>query len=418
MNGRERLEAALNHRTSDRICVDFGSTPVTGIHVSALTKLRQAVLGDSNHRVKVIEPYQMLGEVDDPLRKSLGIDVIGISPPKNLFGFAQKDWKPFALFDGTEVLVPGDFNITVDDKGDSYIYPKGDTGVAPSGHMPKNGYFFDAIIRQDPIDESKLNPEDNLEEFGLLSENDLAYFRQQKAEIEARSQYGCVLVVPGCAFGDIALVPAPFLKHPKGIRDISEWYMSTAMRQDYVRDVFERQCRIAEENIQTLIELFGDTVQVVMLSGTDFGTQNGPFISLDTYRKLFQPFQKRLNDLVHQQSNWKTFMHSCGSIYTFIPDFIEAGFDILNPVQCSAKNMDAVCLKKEFGQDLVFWGGGVNTQKTIAFGTPDEVYREVRERIDIFHANGGFVFNSIHNLQGNTPIENILAMFRAVKDSV
>ena len=212
-----------------------------------------------------------------------------------------------------------------------------------------------------------------------------------------------MLVIPGAAFGDIALVPAPFLKYPKGIRDVQEWYISTAMRRDYVCKVFEKQCEIALQNITTLIELFGDCVQAAMITGTDFGTQRGPFISLKSYRELFFPFHKQVNDLIHKQSNWKTFIHSCGSVYDLIPHFIEAGFDILNPVQCSAAKMDARTLKKEFGKDIVFWGGGVDTQKTIAFGTPDEVYREVRERIEIFAPGGGFVFNSVHNVQGNTP---------------
>jgi len=223
--------------------------------------------------------------------------------------------------------------------------------------------------------------------------------------------------VPGAAFGDIALVPATFLKHPKGIRDVEEWYISTVARKDYVRTVFERQCEIAEQNIATLIDLFGDLIDAAMITGTDFGTQRGPFISQAAYRDLFQPFHKRVNALIHSKSKWKTFIHSCGSVYQLIPDFIESGFDILNPVQCSAAEMDPVRLKKEFGKDVTFWGGGVDTQKTISFGTPQEVYDEVRQRIDIFNENGGFVFNSIHNIQGPTPTENMLALFRAVRDS-
>jgi uroporphyrinogen-III decarboxylase len=113
---------------------------------------------------------------------------------------------------------------------------------------------------------------------------------------------------------------------------------------------------------------------------------------------------------------WKTFIHSCGSVYRLIPDFIAAGFDVLNPVQCSASEMDPVRLKREFGRDLVFWGGGVDTQRTLPFGTPEEVYREVRERVAIFNEGGGFVFNTIHNIQGPTPVENLLAMFRALRD--
>ena len=417
VTSRERLRRTLNHRQPDRVCVDFGATPVTGIHVTALTRLRQAVLGESDYRVKVIEPYQMLGEVDDQLRDALGIDVIGVPPRKTLFGTVNEDWKPFKLNDGTEALVSGDFNVTVDDAGDTYIYPEGDMSVPPSGLMPKGGYFFDSIIRQEPVDDSKLDPQDNLEEFGLLSDDDLAYCRRMREWFQQRGDCGRLLGVPGTAFGDIALVPAPFLKAPKGIRDVEEWYISTALRKDYVLEVFSRQCEIAEKNIQTLIDLFGDTVDVAFITGTDFGTQRGPFISNETYRELYQPFLRRVNDLIHANSAWKTFMHSCGSVFQLIPDFIETGFDILNPVQCSAAEMDPIQLKQEFGKDLVFWGGGVDTQQTIAFGTPDQVYDEVRQRIEIFSTDGGFVFNTIHNIQGNTPTENILAMFRAIRDS-
>ena len=418
MNGRERLALTLRHEEPDRVCVDFGATPVTGIHASAISRLRQAVLGNGQYRVKVNEPYQMLGEIDDELRTALGIDVIGRSARKTMFGTVNSDWKPFTLFDGTEALVSGDFQFTVDEKtGDLLIHPEGDRTAPPSGRMPKGGYFFDSIIRQEPIDESRLDPAANLEEFSLLGDEDIAYFREARDWFAARPESGAMLVVPGAAFGDIALVPAPFLKYPKGIRDVQEWYISTASRRPYVYQVFEKQCEIALQNITKLIEIFGDCVQAAMITGTDFGTQRGPFISLKSYRELFFPFHKQVNDLIHKQSNWKTFIHSCGSVFDLIPHFIEAGFDILNPVQCSAAKMDARTLKKEFGKDIVFWGGGVDTQKTIAFGTPDEVYREVRERIEIFAPGGGFVFNSVHNVQGNTPTENMLAMFRAIRDS-
>ncbi len=419
MNGRERLAATLSHQEPDRVCVDFGATFVTGIHASAISKLRREVLGDPDYRVKIIEPYQMLGEIDDELLEALGIDVVGKMPRTTIFGTVNTDWKPFTLFDGTEVLVSGDFNVTVEEAtGDLLMYPEGDTTLAPSGRMPKGGYFFDSIVRQAPIDDDKLDPADNLQEFGLLSEEDLAYFQTAADWFDERAESGAVLVIPGSAFGDVALVPAPFLKHPKGIRDVEEWYISTVARRDYVYEVFEKQCEIALQNIETLIELFGDRVQVALITGTDFGTQRGPFISCDAYRILYHPFHKQVNDLIHAKSTWKTFTHSCGSVYDLIPDFIESGFDILNPVQCSAAKMDSETLKQEFGQDVVFWGGGVDTQKTMPFGTPDEVYREVRERIDVFAPGGGFVFNSVHNIQGNTPTENILAMFRAIRDSV
>jgi len=414
---RSRLQSALDHRQPDGVPMDFGGTAVTGIHVSAVSRLRQRVLGEKDYRVRVIEPYQMLGEVDDALREALGIDVIGVPGRRSMFGTVGKNWKPFRLFDGTECLVPSDFNVTPAPDGGWLVYPEGDTSVPPSGHMPQGGYFFDAIIRQDPIDEEKLDPANNLEEFGLLGEADLAYYRQKKEWLEQRPDCGCILSVPGSAFGDIALVPAAWLKHPKGIRDVAEWYISTKTRRDYVYAVFERQCAIALENIKTLIDLFGDLVQAAFVTGTDFGTQRGPFISVQSYRDLFKPFHRQVASLIHERSNWKVFIHSCGSVYRLIPDFIDAGFDILNPVQCSAAEMDAARLKSEFGSRAAFWGGGVDTQKTLPFGTPEQVYREVRERINIFGQGGGFVFNSVHNIQGNTPVENIEAMFKAVEDS-
>ena len=416
MTSRERVQRALDHQQPDRVPVDFGGTAVTGIHVAAVTRLRQAVLGNKDYRVKVIEPYQMLGEVDEELRAALGIDVAGLMTRKTLFGFENGDWKPCTLFDGTQCLVPGNFNITTNAAGDWLIYPEGDTSVPASGRMPKGAYFFDSIVRQPPVDEDKLNPADNCEEFALIDAATLQWYERRIAELEATGR-GVILTMPGTAFGDIALVPAPWLKHPKGIRDIEEWYVSTAIRKDYVHAIFEKQCEIGLQNIAALIKLLGDRVQAVFLTGTDFGTQRGPFISKDAYRELFKPYHICVNKLIHQHSKWKTFIHSCGSVYDLLPDFAEAGFDILNPVQCSAACMDARTLKKEFGKHFTFWGGGANTQQTLPFGTPDDVYREVRERVEIFGEGGGFVFDTVHNIQGPTPVENMLAMFKALQDA-
>jgi hypothetical protein len=416
MNSRERLQAALEHRQPDRVPVDFGGTAVTGIHVAAVHRLRQAVLGDAAWCVKVIEPYQMLGEVDAELAAALGIDVVGLIPRRTMFGFENAGWKPFTLFDGTPVLVPENFKTITDVNGDLLIYPEGDPTAPPSGRMPKGYYFFDTIVRQPPVDDDKLNVADNTEEFGLLSAADLAWYQRRITELDA-GQRGIILTMPGTAFGDIALVPAPWMKYPKGIRDIEEWYVSTVARKDYVLEIFEKQCAIGLKNLETLIGLLGDRVQAVFLTGTDFGTQRGLFISPAAYREMYKPYHQRVNKLIHQRCQWKTFIHSCGSVRELLPEFIEAGFDILNPVQCSAVGMDARELKREFGRHLVFWGGGANTQQTLQFGTADEVYRECRERIEIFGAGGGFVFDAVHNVQATTPTANLLAMFKALKDS-
>ena len=245
----------------------------------------------------------------------------------------------------------------------------------------------------------------------------LAYFAGEADRLRRESDRAILANFGGTAFGDIALVPAPWLKNPKGIRDIAEWYISTISRFDYVYELFRRQCDIALANLAKIYDAVGDRVSVVFITGTDFGTQNGPFISPAAYRKLYQPFHRRVNDWVHAHTPWKTFIHSCGSVIALLPDLVEAGFDILNPVQCSAAGMDPRTLKEEFGAQIAFWGGGVDTQKTLPFGTPEEIRRQVRERMKIFGRGGGFVFNTIHNVQAGIPAENLVALYEAVRET-
>jgi len=419
MNSRQRVEAALNHQQPDRVPLDLGASAVTGMHVSSVYLLRQALkLDGPGTPVKVVEPYQMLGEIAPDLMDALGVDVVGLVGPRGLFGFENEDWKPWTTFDGTPVLVPGAFNTESEPNGDVLMYPEGDRSAPPSGRMPKGGYYFDTIVRQEPIDEKNLNVEDNLQEFGPISDEDLDHFAQETRRLHAQSDRAILATFGGTAFGDIALVPAPWLKHPKGIRDIEEWYISTATRFDYVYEVFERQCEIGLQNLAKLNYMVGDAVTAVFVTGTDFGTQNGPFISPATYRKLYQPFHRRVNDWIHEHTPWKSFCHSCGSVAALLPDLCDAGFDILNPVQCSAADMDPRTLKDRFGRRISFWGGGVDTQRTLPFGTPQQVRREVQERIAIFGRGGGFVFNTVHNVQANTPAENLLALYEAVREAI
>ena len=415
MNSRERAEKALNHEETDRVPIDFGSTPVTGISAGIVSKLREYYKLDIKTPVKVIEPFQMLGEIAYDLKQKMGIDFIGLSGKKNMFGFRNEGWKNWQLFDGTKVLVPENFNTEFEEDGSVLQYPEGDKSVLASGKMPKNGYYFDAIIRQTPIDDNNLHVEDNLEEFKELSDEDLKYFEKEAEDLFKNTDYAIVANIGGISFGDIGVLPAPSLKNPKGIRDIEEWYVSMITRKNYIQDIFEKQCEIAIENMDKFRQAVSNKVSVILTSTTDFGTQRYPFLSNELYQELYKPFHKKVNNWVHNNTRWKTFMHSCGSIEKLIPEFIEAGFDILNPVQLSAADMDARSLKEKYGNQMIFWGGGVDTQKTLPFGTTDEVTGEVKERIEIFSKNGGFVFSSIHNVQANTPVENIVAMIEAAK---
>ncbi len=417
MNSRERVQLALDHQEADRVPLDLGGCGQTGMQVTMVYALRQALrLDPPGTPVKVVEPFQMLGEIKPDLWDALQVDVTGLGGVDNFFGYKNEDWKPWKTFDGTPVLVPGRFNTKPEENGDIFHYPQGDWSAPPSAKMPKDGFYFDNIVRQPPFDDDSLNVEDNLEEFGPVSKEDLDHLQAESQRLYTQTDKAIVMVLGGMAFGDIALVPGPMLKNPKGIRDMTEWYMSTVTRQDYVRGIFERQCEIALENLPKIYAAVGERIQVAWISGADFGAQNNCLISPRSFRSLYKPYYKQINDWVHQNTGWKTFIHSCGSILPLIPDFIEAGFDILNPVQTSAVNMDPTTLKERFGDQITFWGGGIDTQHTLPFGTPDEVRAEVRERLEIFGKGGGFVFNPIHNVQSGVPIENLLAMYEAFQE--
>jgi hypothetical protein len=408
------VESALRHEEPDKVPVDLGSTAVTGIHARAVAGLRDHY-GLEKRPVKVWEPYQFLGSIDNDLLDILGVACCGLVSRNTLFGFPNEDWKEFRTPWGQEVLVSSHFQTTESPDRGLWIYPKGDLEAPPSGHMPRSGFFFDTIIRQEPVDENNLNVEDNLEEFAPVSDEDLRYFEREAKKL-AGSDRAVVATFGGTAFGDISLVPAPFLKRPRGIRDITEWYISTVTRQDYIHQVFSRQCEIALENLAKINSAVGDLVSVLFVCGTDFGTQSSQFCSPDTYESLWAPYYRRINDWVHQHTSWKTFKHCCGAVEPLVSHFIDSGFDILNPVQISATGMDPKKLKDKYGDRLVFWGGGVDTQKTLPFGRPNEVREEVLRLLDVFAAGGGYVFNTVHNIQANVPIANIAAMIEAVKE--
>jgi hypothetical protein len=414
MNHKERMRKALNHEPWPEIPVDFGSTAVTGMHALAVEKLRD-YYGLEKRPVKVEEPYQFLGRLDDDLLDAMAVDTIGISPRNTLFGFPNENWKEFRTWWGQTVLVSGHFQTRPSPDGGLFIYPGGDLSVAPSGHMPRGGYFFDSIVRQQPIEEAGLKADDNLEEFTPVSEEDLQYF-EREARAAAGSGRSVVANFGGTALGDIALVPGPSLKAPRGIRDVAEWYVSTVTRRELVHEIFARQTEIGLANLEKIFSRVGNIPEVVFICGTDFGTQQSQFCSEKTFESLYAPYYKKLNDWIHAHTSWKTFKHSCGAVEIFLKHFIACGFDILNPVQISAKGMDPEILKERYGDKIVFWGGGVDTQKTLPFGTPGEVRAEVLRNCEIFSRQGGFVFNTVHNVQANVPVENIVAMLDAVKE--
>jgi len=255
---------------------------------------------------------------------------------------------------------------------------------------------------------------DNLEEFGPLTD---AAIDDIAADVKAANdgEYALFGNFGGTALGDIALVPAVNLKDPRGIRDVAEWYVSTRSRRDYIHKIYERQVEIALGNLERIHARIGDSIDILFLCGTDFGTQSSSFCSVSTFNELWFPHYKLMCDWIHGHTSWKIFKHTCGSAARFFDSFVEAGIDIVNPVQCSAVGMEPEQLKAKYGDRLVFWGGGVDTQQVLPFGTPEQVREQVLRRCEIFAPGGGFVFNTIHNIQAGTPVANILAMVNALR---
>ena len=410
---RQLVLDAVAHRQPARVPVDFGSTAVTGVHATCVAALRE-YYGLEKRLVKVHEPYQMLGFIEEDLQQAMSIDTQGLYRRGTMFGYRNENWKEWD-FNGMKVLVGGGFEVATDEKGDILIYPEGDRGTKPSGRMPKGGQFFDSIIRQEHFDDERLDPQDNCEEFTEISDADVAEIAADAREARASGR-AVVAGLGGTAFGDIALVPGPQMKDPKGIRDVAEWYMSTRSRKEYVHAIFQKQCEVGLKNLAKINAAAGDLIDVVFLCGTDFGTQTSAFCSVPAFRDMWLPYYKEVCGWVHRNTSWKCFKHSCGSVERFIESMIEAGFDILNPVQCSAAGMEEKGLKAKYGDRITFWGGGVDTQKTLPFGSAAEVREQVLRRCEVFAPGGGFVFNTIHNIQAGTPVENIVAMLDAVRE--
>lgn len=413
MTGKEKLKLALNHEEGP-LLLDIGGMPTTGIHCIVLEQVRE-YLGLEKRPIKILEPVQMLGVLDEDIREALGIQTQPCWGANCMMGFpAKDDYKEWRTPWGQEVLVPKDFVTTTDEKGDTLLYACGDTNYKAAGRMPRTGMFFDNTERFPEFDEDNYRLEDNLEEFGPIPQDDLDWLALQRQRYEASSN---VIMgnLGGTAFGDIALVPGPMLKEPKGIRDVTEWYISIASRPEILHEIFEYQAHYAIENLEKMHHVLGETIQIAYICGTDFGTQKGPFCSTQTFKEMYKPYYKRVNDWIHEHTTWKTFKHSCGSIKDLIPELIDSGFDCLNPVQWTAGNMDRKEIKKLYGDRIVYWGGGIDTQKTLPLGTRQQVFDEALECCRIFGKGGGFVFNTIHNIIPGVPPENVVALADAVK---
>ena len=417
MNSKERVLAAINHRQSDKVPIDIGAAHNTGISVCALMRLRDA-LGLPKKDIPIYETMQMLGEVDDDVRRVLGGDVIGLNNKYDFLGVPfDGDNQLFIMPDGTRTLINSKHKVRSEQDGRTYLYPQGNDSFGASVLMPKGGYFFDNIDRSPPFDEDHLSPiKDYEDSFPVMDDDEARYYETQAKRLATETEYAVLGVFGRGSLGDPSILPGASSLNPQGIRRYEDWIMAQLLYPEYIHEVFKMHTQSAIRNLEIYRQAVGDKIQIVVISGTDFGTQGGPIMSINTFRDLYKPYYKKMNDWVHQNTNWKTFYHSCGAIADYLDDFVEMGVDIINPVQLSANGMDGLMLKEKYGDRIVFWGGGVNTQKTLAGRSLDEIEKEVKERLDVFSPGGGYVFATIHNIVGNVPAENIKTVFKTAKE--
>lgn len=376
MKGRERVLTALNHKEPDRIPIDIGGSGACGIDIVAYKNLINYLGLDVQNKVKPINNIgEQLASVDERVFQYLGVDV----RPLRLRGLSKL----------SEIIEKEDGFYYIDEWQKKLKMPK------------KRGHSFDIV--EYPLNNINYsdyqwpNPRDPRRYKGLT---ELADYYLHETDTS--------LIFTG-ALGN------GFLQMGAQLFGFERWFLMLASEPKIVEKFLDRYLEFKLDFWDALLSRIGRKVDVVS-ELDDLGTQNAPFISLDMYRKYIKPRQKKLFSFIKKKTNAKLFFHSDGSIYDFIPDLIEVGVDILNPIQYSAAKMDTRKLKEEFGNELVFWGGGIDTQKILPFGSKKEIRDEVKKRIDDLAPGGGFIFATVHTIQPEVPPENIVTMLEAFRE--
>jgi uroporphyrinogen decarboxylase len=390
MNPRQRVLCAINHREADRVPIDLGGTRQSGIAASTYHRLKRRLEMESPTRV--FDVYQMLAEVERPIMERFGADVVGLNRADVAFGIRNEQWKPWRLFDGTPVEVPGGFAPVAEPSGDLVLLRDGQ----PIARMPQGGFYFDRTEKFPGAAHIELDGY----EPPRLSSQDLVHYRAQAEALYQNTDFA--IVAP--------LGPPYELFYGLGTGDFEMWMITLASEPEYVERLYDKLVTAWLDNLERFVEAVGDRVQVLQFND-DFGTQHSLFLSVEMFRRLIMPFYKRGLDWIHAHTRMKVFLHSDGAIFPLIPSLIEMGVDILNPVQTSATGMDARELKRQFGDRIVFWGGSLDCQKTLPYGTVDDVRSEVQFHLETFAPGGGYVFAPVHNIQAGVPPENVVAMY-------
>jgi len=410
MTSRERVLAAVGHREPDRVPVDLGATPSSGISAIAYGNLKRHI-GIEEGRTRVYDVVQQLAQSEDAILDRFGADAADIG---RAFNVEDPAWRDAPLPDGQPAQYPAWFRPEARPDGSFAARLADGLEIAL---MPAGGTFFDQRVfpYQDgyPADFGGLDaamakvlwaalphsPWDHAGEPGFWDA-----LRERTRALRGATERALVVVV-GC--------------------NLFEWGTFLRRGDNFLMDLAAEPARVEalldallERHLATLDKVcaaVGDLADIVRF-GDDLGGNGGPLMSPAMYRRLFKPRHARLCAFARRRSRMKTFLHSCGSIRALLPDLIEAGFDIVNPVQTDCAGMDPAGLKRDFGKDVCFWGGGCDTRRILPAASPAEVKEHVKRRLEIFAPGGGFVFNAIHNILPDVPPRNIVAMFEAVAE--
>ena len=396
MTSRERVRAALAHQVPDRIPLDLGATESSGMTGIAYNRLKPH-LGLATP-TRVVEPFQQVALIDEPVLAALQVDAVPLH-------FEPRRWRPTTFADGSAGEVPERWVETVLPDGSREV--RADDGRV-AARMPAAGFYFEP---GDPplahvTSAAQIDPESpHIRDFDLPGFSDETW--AERTERATRLQATGRAVV-----GNLC---CHFLAAGQILRGYTTFMCDLMAEKALAHALLEALCQAYERRTETYLNALGAHLDVILVND-DLGTQNGPMLSPNLYREMIKPYQKRFFGYLRRRFQGALLLHSCGAIGEFIPDLIECGVQAINPVQITAHGMDPQRLKREFGRDMVFWGGGCDTQGTLNKGTPAQVREQVRRNIGIFGAGGGFVFTQVHNVQPDVPPENVLAMVRALRE--
>ncbi len=402
MTSRDRVLKSLQHEEPDRVPVDLGGTPgSTGIHAIAYNRLKEALRIKSD-KTKIYDPWQQLAKPEPEVLRKIGADVYPIT-------FSPENWREDILSDGSICYFPVDWR--------PVKLPNGSWAQKFRGkiiaRMTRNGLYYDPVYS--PLAQASI---DDLKDFDWPAP--YSFYR-----IPAKNMPKEPFIVlskeaeywhKNSDFALLGTFGGSIFEAAYGLRGFERFMQDLMFDRKFAEALLDRLVEANTEYAKRYLDATKNYVQIIMVGGEDIGTQQGPVINPDLYGEIIKPRQERLWKFLRSNSDAFIFVHSCGSIYEFLADFIEAGVDIINPVQVSAADMDSKKLKREFGRKVTFWGGGCDTQKILPYGTPEGVKKEVKRRIRDFAPGGGFVFAQVHNIQPDVPVENILAMYEAVRE--